>query len=42
MTYLFFPKSGRATTPQDLDLWRANVKILLDEIGGIGVELERF
>ena len=42
VTYLFFPKSGRATTPPDLDLWRANVKILLDEIGGIGVELERF
>ena len=41
VTYLFFPKSGRATTPPNLDAWRGEVQSLLNEIGGIGVELER-
>jgi len=40
VTYLYFPRSGRAVTPPDLVTWRTKVSLLLDRIGGIGVSLE--
>lgn len=42
VTYLFFPKSGRATTPPDLGIWRSKVQALLDQVGGTGVPLHQF
>jgi len=44
VTYLYFPKSGRASTPPNLTVWRSNVQALVNRIGGLGegIELHQF